>query len=374
MNVYCDNAAMKPLLPQVKEVIQNFISCDYGNPSSIHSNGRKTLHEIEDKARPTVANFLNANPNEIIFTSGSTESINWVCQNYDYIITTDIEHKAILNQPQSHIIKIPILCTGIINMVLLEAILDKYHDTYNKKCIAIFGYVNNEIGTIQPVKELATLFHKYNIDVCCDATQAIGNLPINVHELNVDYLCGSGQKIGALSGCGFLYVREGTVLNPMELGGQQEHGMRAGTENILGILALAKAFEVTNLDLKNNINKMYKNRDKIIFSLLKIPNSYLNGSLNKRVCNNINISFKGIEAENLVLLLDTKGIKCSTGSACNSTSFEPSHVLKAIGLSDDLARGAIRITINETISDSEIDYVIQTVTQCVKKLRGNNNA
>lgn len=374
MNVYCDNAAMKPLLPQVKEVIQNFISCDYGNPSSIHSNGRKTLHEIEDKARPTVANFLNANPNEIIFTSGSTESINWVCQNYDYIITTDIEHKAILNQPQSHIIKIPILCTGIINMVLLEAILDKYHDTYNKKCIAIFGYVNNEIGTIQPVKELATLFHKYNIDVCCDATQAIGNLPINVHELNVDYLCGSGQKIGALSGCGFLYVREGTVLNPMELGGQQEHGMRAGTENILGILALAKAFEVTNLDLKNNINKMYKNRDKIIFSLLKIPNSYLNGSLNKRVCNNINISFKGINAENLVLLLDTKGIKCSAGSACNSTSLEPSHVLKAIGLSDDLVRGAIRITINENISDSETDYVIQTVTQCVKKLRGNNNA
>lgn len=361
MDIYADHASLKPLLPEVKAQIRNFVDCNFCNPSAIYSNARITRNIIE-KARAKVAEAIGANSDEIFFTSGSTEAINWVMsQEFDSVMSAPIEHKAILNQTQV-LWKLPINKKGTILIEGLDKIID------NNELIAI-GYVNNEIGTIQPIKEIADICHQNKAKIFVDATQAIGNIPINVHELEVDYLCGSGQKIGALSGCGFLYVRKGSPISPMEFGGSQERGMRAGTENLIGILALATAIKVATKDIENKSVQTAKQRDKIIKGLLAIPKSHLNGEMGNRVCNNINISFEGIEGESLVLQLDTRGIQCSTGSACNSHSIEPSHVLKAIGLSDDLARASVRFTIGDEITDAEVDYLIKAVTECIEQLR-----
>lgn len=361
MDIYADHASLKPLLPEVKAQIRNFVDCNFCNPSAIYSNARITRNIIE-KARAKVAEAIGADSDEIFFTSGSTEAINWVMsQEFDLVMSAPIEHKAILNQTQV-LWKLPINKKGTILIEGLDKIID------NNELIAI-GYVNNEIGTIQPIKEIADICHQNKAKVFVDATQAIGNIPINVHELEVDYLCGSGQKIGALSGCGFLYVRKGSPISPMEIGGSQERGMRAGTENLIGILALATAIKVATKDIENKSVQTAKQRDKIIKGLLAIPKSHLNGEMGNRVCNNINMSFEGIEGESLVLQLDTRGIQCSTGSACNSHSIEPSHVLKAIGLSDDLARASVRFTIGDEITDAEVDYLIKAVTECVEQLR-----
>lgn len=361
MDIYADHASLKPLLPEVKAQIRNFLDCNFCNPSAIYSNARITRNIIE-KARAKVAEAIGADSDEIFFTSGSTEAINWVMsQEFDLVMSAPIEHKAILNQTQV-LWKLPINKKGTILIEGLDKIID------NNELIAI-GYVNNEIGTIQPIKEIADICHQNKAKIFVDATQAIGNIPINVHKLEVDYLCGSGQKIGALSGCGFLYVRKGSPISPMEFGGSQERGMRAGTENIIGILALATAIKVATKDIENKSVQTAKQRDKIIKGLLAIPKSHLNGEMGNRVCNNINMSFEGIEGESLVLQLDTRGIQCSTGSACNSHSIEPSHVLKAIGLSDDLARASVRFTIGDEITDAEVGHLIKAVTECVEQLR-----
>lgn len=354
MQIYADNAAFKPLLPEVKEVIKNFLDADYRNPSAIYSDGRKTKQVIEE-ARAAVAKAIGANPDEIYFTSGASEGINWFCCNADRVYTTTIEHKAVLRNANQFI---PVDNTGIIG-------LDIFHSECPRYGNVVVGWVNNEIGTIQPIEEIIDICHKKHSCILVDATQAIGHISIDVHELGMDCMVGSFGKLGGLSGSGFMYIKHGTHIEPLIKGGGQERGMRASTENIIGILAGAKAIEIATKHIVPNTIR----RDYIIESLLNIPKSHLNGSWLRRVDNNINIAFEGIEAESLVLQLDLRGLAVSTGSACNSASIEPSHVLKAIGLSDDLARGSIRITIGDNITDEEVEFIIKTVTECVAKLR-----
>lgn len=357
MKLYCDNAAQKPLTDKVKQTIIDFLESDYGNPSAIYSKGRRAKQALE-KARETVARCIGAEPNEIFFTSGASEGINWFCRNVNRVYTTTIEHKAVLRNANQFM---PVNSTGIINL-----------DVFNRECPhygnVVVGWANNEIGTIQPVKEIVDICHKKHSSILIDATQAIGHIPIDVHELSIDFLVGSFGKLGGLTGSGFLYMRKGMHLEPMIKGGGQEYGMRASTENILGILVGATAIEEATKDIEQRTISIRKNRDKIISELLKLPNTQINGDMGNRLAGNINISFEGVEAESLVLMLDTLGISISAGSACNSVSVEPSHVLKAIGLSDDIARSTIRITIDE-MTDEEVDYLIDAIKGKVNYLR-----
>lgn len=358
MQIYADNAAFKPLLPEVKKFIHDFIETDFRNPSAIYSNGRSTRRLIE-QAREQVAKAIGADADEIYFTSGASEGINWFCYADRPIYTTTIEHKAVLRNANNFI---PVDNTG---RIYLDVFL-RHCPRYGK---VVVGWVNNEIGTIQPIKEIVDICHKKHSCILVDATQALSHIPIDVHELGVDFLVGSFGKLGGLTGSGFLYMRKGTHLEPMIKGGGQEHGMRASTENILGILAGAMAISIATQNIEIKATVTTKKRDKIINGLLQIPKSHLNGDLDNRVCGNINIAFEGIEAESLVLQLDLKGIAVSAGSACNSANIEPSHVLKAIGLSDEIAKASIRITIDENITDEQIEYLINTIKGCVAKMR-----
>lgn len=354
MNIYCDNAALKPLLPEVKKLIYEIVETDLCNPSAIYSKGRSTRKLIE-QARKTVANAIGADTNEIYFTGSASEGINWFTHDAAPIYTTTIEHKAVLRNANYFI---PVDETGIVDL-----------DVFRQECphygYVVVGWVNNEIGTIQPIKEIIDICHKRHSCILVDATQALGHISVNVHELGMDCMVGSFGKLGGLSGSGFMYIKHDTYIEPLIKGGGQERGMRASTENILGIIAGAKAIEIATSHITPNTIR----RDYIIENLLQIPKSHLNGSWVRRVDNNINIAFEGIEAESLVLQLDLKGIAVSAGSACNSANIEPSHVLKAIGLSDELAKASIRITIDENITDEQIEYLVNTIKDCVAKMR-----
>ena len=371
-NIYCDNAAEKRLTKTAMRTIYDFLerSKDIGNPSAIHIFGKNIRRDIET-ARTNIAKYIGANNSrEIYFTSGSTEAINWIMQTTNRnIITTLIEHKAIRANADYNsdkcVYSVPVDETGRIDMVYLKNLCE----THDNMLLCI-GYVNNEIGTIQDIKEITKVCHKNNVLVFVDATQALGNLPVNVANLDVDYLCGSFHKLGGLSGSGFLYCKQGVGLEPFMRGGSQEKNMRAGTENTLGILVgeavMREAYE--NLD---SIKEIERKRNLIIDGLLKIPLSHLNGSSTYRVCNNINISFDGVDGETLVMWLGMYGIYCSTGSACNSQSIVPSFVLRQIGLSNDMARSAIRLTIDNDITGTDIDNLIQTITIIVDMIRNS---
>lgn len=257
---------------------------------------------------------------------------------------------------------IPVSDTGRVDLDIFREQCPRYGNV-------IVGWVNNEIGVIQPVKEIIDICHKKHSCILIDATQAIGHISIDVHELGVDFLVGSFGKLGGLTGSGFLYMRKGMHLEPMIKGGGQEHGMRASTENILGILAGAMAISIATQNIEVKAAITTKKRDKIISGLSQIPKSHLNGNLGNRVCGNINVAFEGIEAESLVLQCDLKDVQISAGSACNSANIEPSHVLRAIGLSDELAKASIRITIDENITDEQIEYLVNTIKDCVTKMR-----
>lgn len=358
MQIYADNAAFKPLLPEVKQFIHKFIETDFRNPSAIYSNGRSTRRLIE-QAREQVAKAIGADTDEIYFTSGASESINWFAHNADRIYTTTIEHKAVLRNANNFI---PVSDTGRVDLDVFRNECPRYGNV-------IIGWVNNEIGVIQPIKEIIDICHKKHSCILVDATQALSHIPIDVHELGVDFLVGSFGKLGGLTGSGFLYMRKGICLEPMIKGGGQERGLRASTENILGILAGAMAISIATQDIDIKMSQICKKRDKIISELLQIPKSHLNGDLDNRVCGNINMAFEGIEAESLVLQCDLKGVAVSAGASCNSANIEPSHVLKAIGLSDELARGSIRITIDDSITDDDIRFIVNVVSESVQKLR-----
>ncbi len=366
MSIYADNAAQKPLTKAVKQTLMDCIIADYCNPSAIYTKARKTQKAFEE-ARQIVAECIGADSDEIFFTSGSTEAINWVASlAKDFIIiTSNIEHKALIKAfSKATVATLPVNGIGYIDIDDL-----RYHcNFYKKECMVTLGWVNNEIGTIQPIQEIADICHQTKAKLFLDATQAIGKVPINVHEIGVDYLCGSFHKLGGLAGSGFLYIKKGACIDSFIQGGSQERGMRAGTENLFGALCGATAIKEATKDIDIRMLRYMVIQNKIVTELCKLPKTHLNGILGNRVETNINICFEGIDAESLVLMLDIDGIEVSTGSACNSHNIEPSYVLKAIGLTDEEARASIRITF-EDITDQEVDYLIDHIKYRVTQLR-----
>ncbi|VVB80512.1 Cysteine desulfurase IscS 2 [uncultured archaeon] len=369
--LYLDNAATTPLAKEVVQELNKKISL-FGNPSSRHVLGREAKIEIE-KAREKIAKSINAKPEEIIFTSGATESNNLAIKGLaeanptkKQIITSEIEHPSILEVCKNlgkrgyQIDKISVDSEGIINLKELK-------DKISKDALLVsVMHVNNEIGTIQPIEEIAKICKEKNVPFHTDAVQSFGKLKIDVQKIGINLLSASGHKLNALKGIGFLYVKRGMNIEPQLNGGGQENNLRSGTENVLGIISLAKAIE-----LKRESEKVEKSRDKIINKLLEISGSKLNGSKEKRIYNNINISFYGIEGESLQMFLDEEGIFISTSSACASNKLAKSHVLKAIGIDKMYLNGSIRITLDtlKLLTTKQEDFIIKKIKENVEKLQ-----
>lgn len=374
--VYADNAATTPVLPAVREAMMPFFGEIYGNPSSLYGKGQEALSYLQE-AREKIAAILGCKPAEIFFTSCGSESDNWAIKgaahSYEkkgkHLITTKIEHHAVLHTMEAlekegfEVTYLGVGSDGIISLDELEAAIRP--DT----TVIEIMYANNEIGTVQPIKEAAEIAHKHGCVFITDAVQAIGNIEVNVAELGVDMLSLSGHKIHAPKGIGALYIKTGVRCKTFLDGGGQERGRRGGTENVAYAVALAKALEIAN-DRLPGMAKVQEKRDRLIRGILEtIPYTHLNGSAEKRLPGNANISFAFIEGESLILWLDHYGICCSTGSACSSKSLEPSHVLLAIGLPHEEAHGSLRLTISHETTDEDIDYILATLPGVVDRLR-----
>lgn len=360
--IYLDNAATTKLSEVAKKAIIEHLD-DFGNPSSQYEFGRKSRLLIED-ARERIARCINAEPNEIYFTSGGSEANTWALSSHTSM-TSNIEHHSI----RANFDNIKVNKNGIIEPYSFSFIDHRYSKLFE---LASCMYVNNELGTIQPVKDIASIVHGKNMLFHTDAVQAIGHIPIDVKDINCDMLSASGHKFGAPKGTGFLYIKDGTQASSLIFGGLQEQGMRGGTENILGITSMAAALE----DAIEHMNERNKHisflRDKMLDKLLKIECSHLNGSHINRVPSNINIRFDDVPGRTLVTLCDLYGICISSGSACNEGVATPSHVLKAIGLSDEEALSSIRITIGHENTIEEIDKAAEIIAVLIERIRSND--
>lgn len=372
--VYMDNAATTRILPQVLETMMPYLTEEYGNPSSIYRFGRDAQRAVM-KARAQVADAIGANEDEIYFTSGGTESDNWaikgtaakwLSKGKANLITSSIEHHAVLHSAQNsgfEVTTLPVDENGLIHPVELEKAISP------KTAMVSIMFANNEIGTVQPIQEIAEICKKNGVIFHTDAVQAIGNIEINVHELGVDMLSLSAHKIHGPKGVGALYCRKGCLpVNFMD-GGAQENAHRAGTENTAGIIGLGKAIEMATADIPGKIERLLPMREHLIHEILKISHTRLNGDKAKRLCGNVNVSFEGIEGESLLLSLDHAGICASSGSACTSGSLDPSHVLLAIGLTHDVAHGSLRLTLSEGTTQEEVLYVLEKLPPIVSRLR-----
>ena len=361
--IYLDNAATTQLSYAArKEILKHFD--DFGNPSSSHEFGRQSRVLIEN-ARERIAKCINANPNEIYFTSGGSEANTLALNNRRYTASSKFEHHSIVSDwPKISITKDGFIKAHKFNNMLSER-WDIPFDVMS--CM----YVNNEIGTIQQIKELSTVAHRYGILFHTDAVQAIPYIPIDVKDLKCDMLSASGHKFGGPKGVGFLYANERSRVKPIINGGKQENGIRPGTENILGILAMASALENTikHMDERNVYTKTL--RDNLLDKLLKIDGAYLNGSLDNRIPGNINIRFDGVSGSRLVSLCSLYGVYISSGSACNEGIATPSHVLKAIGLSDSEALNSVRITLGHQNTEEEINKAADIITSLVNRIRSD---
>lgn len=354
--IYLDHAATTPLCDAAKKAIIEHLD-DFGNPSSAHELGRKARVLIED-ARNCIAKCINAEPEEIYFTSGGSEANSWAVYNFE-TLSTDIEHHSIS----------PDICLKVGDNDITNPESYKHINKWTTSLISCM-YVNNEIGSIQPIKKIAEMVHDNKIWFHTDAVQAMGHIPINVKDLNCDMLSASGHKFGAPKGTGFLYVKKnGPTIYPLIYGGKQEQGIRGGTENVLGIISMAAALEdaVEHMEERNTHIKHL--RDKMSNRLLQIPGSYINGSLENRVCSNINIRFDNVPGARLVTLCSLYGVYISSGSACNEGTPVPSHVLKAIGLSDEEALSSVRITIGHENTEEEIDTAVDIITMLIERIR-----
>ena len=364
-----DNGASTQVDLNVAKTIKNYFLENYGNASSLHRFGQDAYKSLQN-ARKTIAEKLNAKPEEIIFTSGGTESDNLAIKGVadakgkGHIITSKIEHPAVLNTCKELEKKgFTVTYLEVDEYGLVD--LRKLEESIKKETILItIMHANNEIGTIQPIAEIGKIADKHNILFHTDAVQTFTKEPINVLKINVDMISLSAHKIHGPKGVGALYVRLGTPLVSQIQGGVQERRIRAGTENIPGILGFAEAAK-----LDNQITNIRRLSNKLTAELLKIPHTKLNGHPQKRLANNVNISFKFVEGEGILFSLDQKGIAVSTGSACSSHSLEPSHVLLAIGLKHEIAHGAIRFTLSKNTTEEEVDYVIYSVKEVIEKLR-----
>jgi cysteine desulfurase len=357
------------------EMIPFFCDC-YGNPSSIYSIGREA-REATDIARKKVADALGAEMQEIFFTSGGSEADNWAIRGIAHecsgkgrhLITTKFEHHAVLHTMMSlekegfEVTYLNVNASGIVNPSDLEVAIRP--DT----TLVTIMYANNEIGTIQPIRELGKICSDRGVVFHTDAVQAVGHLPINVKAEHIDLLSLSAHKFHGPKGVGALYVRKGLRFKNLIEGGAQEKNRRAGTENVPGIVGLGKAIEIACMDMEENNDKVLKLRDRLIENLLAIPYTRLNGDREKRLAGNVNISLDGIDGESLLLLLDMNGICASSGSACTTGAIDPSHVLLAIGLSQEVAHSSLRLTLNEQNTDEDIDYILEVLPKTVNRLR-----
>jgi cysteine desulfurase len=372
-----DYAATTPVKKEVVEAMVPYFTETFGNASSPHGFGRDAKKTLI-KCRDTVAKTLNAKSDEIYFTAGGTESDNWAINGVvkfikpkgNHIITTAIEHHAVLHAAEAlekegyDVTYLPVDKDGLISLEDLKAAIK------DETCLISVMFINNEIGTIQPIKEIGEIAKAHNIIFHTDAVQAYGNVAIDVEELNIDLLSISSHKIYGPKGVGALYMRKGTKIGNFIVGGAQERKRRAGTENIPGIVGFTKAAELAHENLEAHIEKLTGLRDRLITGLLeKIDYSRLNGHASLRHPGNVNISFEFIEGEALLLMLDHKGVAGSSGSACTSGSLDPSHVLMGIGLKHEIAHGSLRLSLGDFTTEEDVDYAIEVLMPIVQRLR-----
>lgn len=375
--IYLDNAATTKVRQEVVDAMLPYFTEQYGNPSSVYKFAGESKKAV-DNARDIIAKSLNTNSQDIYFTAGGSESDNWALKataeayrsKGKHIITSKIEHHAILHtcnyleKEGYEITYIDVDENGIVKLDELEKAIRE--DTI---LISIM-FANNEIGTIQPIKEIGEIAYKYNVIFHTDAVQAYGHIPIDVEDMNIDMLSASGHKLNGPKGIGFLYIKKGLKLRSFVHGGAQERRRRAGTENVTGIVGFGKAVEIAMNNMQERIDKEIALRDRLIEKVLKrVPYTRLNGDRTKRLPNNVNFSFQFIEGESLLIMLDMKGICASSGSACTSGSLDPSHVLLAIGLPHEIAHGSLRLTLSEENTEEEIDYVVDAIAEIVERLR-----
>ncbi len=377
MYVYADNAATTQVSPTAVAAMMPFLTEEYGNPSSFYSLGQRAAEALV-KARETVAECLGAEPGEIYFTSGGSEADNQAIRSAAFvgakkgkrhIISTKFEHHAVLHtlaQLEKEGFDVTLLDVHPNGVITVEDVANAIRED---TCLVTIMFANNEIGTMQPIKEIGALCREKKIPFHTDAVQAVGHVPINVKEMNIDMLSLSGHKFHSPKGIGALYVRRGIPLKNLIEGGQQEKGKRGGTENMPGIVGMAAAMKEAIDHMDENMAKITALREKLITGLEKIPHSKLNGDRNIRVPGTVNFCFEGIEGESMLLLLDANGIAASSGSACTSGSLDPSHVLLALGLPHEVAHGSLRLSIGEYNNEAEIDHILETVPKVVERLR-----
>lgn len=375
--VYLDNAATTALSPNVLEKMMPYLTDIYGNASSPHSFGQTARIGVEH-AREQVARAINADPSEIVFTGCGTESDNTalfgVAERYakkgDHIITTNVEHHAILHSCaalEKKGIKVTYLPVDKDGLVTPEQVRDAITD---KTILVSVMFANNEVGTIMPIPEIAAVCHEKGVLFHTDAVQAAGHIPIDVKAMGIDMLSISGHKFHGPKGVGVLYERKGIRLPSYIIGGEQEKGRRAGTENVAGIVGLGEALELAVTNMSETSARMTRMRDRLIDGIeATIPEVKLNGHRTKRLPNNVNFSIKYIEGESILLMLDMAGIAASSGSACTSGSLDPSHVLLALGLTHEVAHGSVRMTLGDDTTDEDIDYVLETLPKVAHRLR-----
>ncbi|MBQ1977947.1 MAG: cysteine desulfurase NifS [Ruminococcus sp.] len=378
MQIYADNAATTALSPKVLEAMTPYLTEVFGNPSSLYRIGAKAKEAVEN-SRQTIADLIGAkNANEIYFTSGGSEADNWaikgVCtmlksKGKNHIITTKFEHHAVLHVCESlekegfEVTYLDVYENGLVKP---EDVKNAIKDT---TALVTIMYANNEIGTIQPIAQIGKICREAGVIFHTDAVQAMGNVPINVEDECIDLLSLTGHKFHGPKGCGALYVRRGIRLKSLIEGGAQERSRRAGTENVAGIVGLAKALELAIASMEDRKVKLTNMRNRLIDGLLKIERSRLNGDRDSRLPGNINMCFEGIEGESLLLMLDIKGISASSGSACTSGSLDPSHVLLSLGLPHEIAHGSLRLSFSDQNSEEEIDYLLNVIPETVDYLR-----
>lgn len=378
MRIYLDNGATTKMSQAAIHAMLPYMDTIYGNPSSLHSAGQAAAEALAN-ARQRIANCLGCSAAEITFTSGGSEADNQAIlsaarlgarKGKRHIISTAFEHHAVLhtlNKLEKEGFTITLLDVHENGIVLPEQVRDAIRED---TCLVTVMYANNEIGSIQPIREIGAVCREKGVLFHTDAVQAAGHLPIHVQEQNIDMLSLSAHKFHGPKGIGVLYARKGILLTPLIEGGAQERGKRAGTENVPAIMGMAAALDEACAHLDENAAKLTALRDKLIAGLSEIPRSILNGDAVHRLPGNVNFCFEGIEGESLLLLLDDKGICASSGSACTSGSLDPSHVLLAIGRVHDIAHGSLRLTLSEEITAEDVAYTIQAVKEVVAYLRG----
>lgn len=375
--IYFDHSATTPVDSEVAKLMLEYMTDKFGNTSSIHCFGREVAKAVE-QARKQVASLIGANANEIFFTGGGTEADNWAIKGVananrekgNHIITTTIEHHAILHTCEyleKQGFEVTYLPVDEYARVSVEDVKSAITD---KTILISVMFANNEVGTLQPIKEIGQLARQKGIYFHTDAVPAVGNFPVDVNEYNIDLLTMSGHKFHGPKGVGALYIRRGVRIEAFQHGGPQERNRRAGTENVPGIVGLGQAAEIAKRDMKEKITHVQLLRDKLIKGIQeRISDSKLNGHLEIRLPGSVNFCFSYVEGESLLLNLDIKGIAASTGSACASGSLDPSHVLLAMGLSHETAQGSLRITLGRDNTKEDIDYCLEVLPEIVGRLR-----